>query len=260
MSSLISRGALIVLEGGDKCGKSTQCRQLVANLTAKGVKSELWRYPERSTAIGKVINDYLEKKIELEDHAVHLLFSANRWESVPRMKALLSSGVTLVVDRYAFSGVAFTGAKDGFDLGWCRTPDVGLPEPDCVVYLTLNPVDAAKRGDYGGERYEDTDFQTKVERNFRELRETSWRVLDAARSIPEIESELLNLALEVVEKSGTAPLGSLWTNTDDASKSNGVVNGAAPNKTILEKGKENVEVNGQPGIKKLKADNNPLTQ
>ena len=66
MASAVARGALIVLEGGDKCGKSTQCRQLVTNLIAKGIKSELWRYPERSTAIGKVISDYLEKKIELE--------------------------------------------------------------------------------------------------------------------------------------------------------------------------------------------------
>ena len=82
------------------------------------------------------------------------------------MKTLLDSGVTLVVDRYAFSGVAFTGAKENFDLGWCKTPDIGLPAPDCVVYLTLNPNVAATRGDYGGERYEDTDFQCKVEKNF----------------------------------------------------------------------------------------------
>ena len=37
---------------------------------------------ERSTAIGKVINDYIAKKCELDDRAVHLLFSANRWELV----------------------------------------------------------------------------------------------------------------------------------------------------------------------------------
>ena len=82
------------------------------------------------------------------------------------MKALLYSGVTLVVDRYAFSGAAYTGAKDGFDLEWCRTPDIGLPAPDCVVYLTLNSDVAATRGDFGGERYEDTDFQSRVEKNF----------------------------------------------------------------------------------------------
>jgi len=216
-SSAISRGALIVLEGGDKCGKSTQCRQLVANLVAKGLKSELWRYPERSTAIGKVINDYLEKKIELEDHAVHLLFSANRWESVPRMKALLASGVTLVVDRYAFSGAAFTGAKAGFDLDWCRTPDIGLPAPDCVVYLTLNPDVAATRGDYGGERYEDTEFQFKVEKNFHKLREESWRIMDASRSIAEIEADLLSLSLDVIKECGVKPMASLWTTMTQSS-------------------------------------------
>lgn len=247
----MSRGALIVLEGGDKCGKSTQCRQLVANLTAKGVKSELWRYPERSTAIGKVISDYLEKKVELEDHAVHLLFSANRWESVPRMKALLSSGVTLIVDRYAFSGVAFTGAKEGFSLGWCRTPDVGLPAPDCVVYLTLNPEDAAKRGDFGGERYEDTDFQTKVEKNFQQLREPSWRVMDASRSIPQIESDLLSLALEVIEKSGTTPLASLWTSGAETTTTMGAkakaVSDSVGNGDL---NKENVDmIQQQPGRK-----------
>lgn len=37
---------------------------------------------ERSTEIGKLLSSYLEKKREVEDHSVHLLFSANRWEQV----------------------------------------------------------------------------------------------------------------------------------------------------------------------------------
>ena len=36
----------------------------------------------RESATGKLINEYLEKKSELDDHVVHLLFSANRWEAV----------------------------------------------------------------------------------------------------------------------------------------------------------------------------------
>lgn len=36
---------------------------------------------DRTTAIGKAIDEYLNNKVELEDHAIHLLFSANRWES-----------------------------------------------------------------------------------------------------------------------------------------------------------------------------------
>jgi len=37
-------------------------------------------FSERSTAIGAVVDKYLNKEIELHDKAVHLLFSANRWE------------------------------------------------------------------------------------------------------------------------------------------------------------------------------------
>lgn len=37
---------------------------------------------DRTTAIGQMINGYLSNKQDIEDHAVHLLFSANRWELV----------------------------------------------------------------------------------------------------------------------------------------------------------------------------------
>ncbi|XP_009985811.1 PREDICTED: thymidylate kinase-like, partial [Tauraco erythrolophus] len=67
---------------------------------------------ERTTEIGQLLSSYLEKERNLEDHTVHLLFSANRWEHVPSMKEKLHQGITLVVDRYAFSGVAFTSAKE----------------------------------------------------------------------------------------------------------------------------------------------------
>ncbi|XP_029417530.1 thymidylate kinase isoform X3 [Nannospalax galili] len=76
------RGALIVLEGVDRAGKTTQGRRLVAALCAAGHRAELLRFPERSTEIGKLLSSYLAKKTELEDHSVHLLFSANRWEQV----------------------------------------------------------------------------------------------------------------------------------------------------------------------------------
>lgn len=35
---------------------------------------------DRSTAIGGMIDAYLQSKAEMDDHAIHLLFSANRWE------------------------------------------------------------------------------------------------------------------------------------------------------------------------------------
>jgi thymidylate kinase len=44
------------------------------------VYADLWRFPDRQTAIGKMINSYLTGETDADDAAVHLLFSANRWE------------------------------------------------------------------------------------------------------------------------------------------------------------------------------------
>ena len=44
------------------------------------VKAELWKFPDRQTSTGKLIDSYLNNREELDDAAVHLLYSANRWE------------------------------------------------------------------------------------------------------------------------------------------------------------------------------------
>ena len=44
------------------------------------------RFPDRSTVIGQTINSYLTNGIDMDDHAIHLLFSANRWELSTKMK------------------------------------------------------------------------------------------------------------------------------------------------------------------------------
>ena len=107
---MAARGALIVFEGCDRVGKSTQCRKLVEKLAKRGAAAKLMKFPgmfdearflhveyflvykcsiilphrslDRSTVIGKQIDDYLQQKVELPDPAVHLLFAANRWELV----------------------------------------------------------------------------------------------------------------------------------------------------------------------------------
>jgi dTMP kinase len=115
----MTRGALIVFEGVDRCGKTTQARRLVDALNARGQRAVFMRFPgetaasavygqallsvlghatffftisefaaDRDTTIGGMINAYLTKSAELDDRAVHLLFSANRWE-----KRCVSGGV-----------------------------------------------------------------------------------------------------------------------------------------------------------------------
>ncbi|XP_056663300.1 thymidylate kinase isoform X2 [Monodelphis domestica] len=168
---------------------------------------------KRSTEIGKLLGSYLEKKKNMEDHTVHLLFSANRWEQVPLIKEKLSRGVTLVVDRYAFSGVAFTSAKENFSLDWCKQPDVGLPKPDVILFLQLSSVEAAKRGDFGNERYENNTFQEKALQRFYQLMKDdslNWKTIDASKNIEDLHKEIYSLSEETIQMVQEMPVGELW--------------------------------------------------
>uniref|UniRef100_A0A146M3Y3 dTMP kinase n=1 Tax=Lygus hesperus TaxID=30085 RepID=A0A146M3Y3_LYGHE len=111
MNGTQDRGALIVLEGCDCSGKSTQCRRIVEKLRSSKIQAELVSFPDRTTPIGSLINDYLKKDVHVADQVIHLLFAANRWERAEELKSLVNKGVTVVVDRYSYSGVAYSAAK-----------------------------------------------------------------------------------------------------------------------------------------------------
>ncbi|XP_022353211.1 thymidylate kinase isoform X3 [Enhydra lutris kenyoni] len=164
------RGALIVLEGVDRAGKSTQSRKLVAALCAAGHRAELLRFPERSTEIGRLLSSYLEEKRELEDHS-------------------------------------------NFSLDWCKQPDVGLPKPDLVVFLQLRLAEAAARGEFGRERYENGNFQERALRCFHQLMadETlNWKMVDASKSIEDVHKEIHALSVDTIQAVTQRPLGELW--------------------------------------------------
>lgn len=112
------RGAFILFEGVDRCGKTTQCTRLLEWLRSSmgEEKVEFMRFPDRTTSIGTTINSYLTNAQEMDDRAIHLLFAANRWEAAANIRQKLAAGVTIVCDRYSYSGVAFTSAKPGMDL------------------------------------------------------------------------------------------------------------------------------------------------
>ncbi|XP_028070881.1 thymidylate kinase-like isoform X3 [Camellia sinensis] len=186
-----SRGALIVLEGLDRSGKTLQSRKMISYLEGLSYSVESWRFPDRNTGVGQMISSYLANKSELDDHAIHLLFSANRWEKRSLMENKLRSGTTLIVDRYSFSGVAFSSAK-GLDIEWCKK--------------------AAERGGYGGERYEQLEFQRKVARSYQILHDASWKTIDACLPIEDVEKQLQEAVLDCVTTCEKGkPLSQLWS-------------------------------------------------
>ncbi|KAF9173166.1 hypothetical protein BGX20_003932, partial [Mortierella sp. AD010] len=146
-----------------------------------------------TTTIGKMIHAYLTNAQELDDKAVHLLFSANRWEAMQSIKRKLLSGTHLVVDRYAYSGVAFSTAK-GLDLTWCKNPDRGLIRPDVTFFLDLPTSEAERRGGFGEERYEKRELQEKVRDVFLKLQSKEWVMIDACKSVEAMHHEILKEA------------------------------------------------------------------
>jgi dTMP kinase len=215
-----NRGLFILFEGLDKSGKSTQTQLLCQALNNKNCPSEILRFPNRDTSMGGLINGYLTKEIELEDHAVHLLFSANRWESVNTMKDKLNSGINLIVDRYSYSGVAYSAAKSTMDFEWCKTCEIGLPKPDLICFMDTKTVDMNDRECFGDERYESTAFQRQVYKNFNKLfnldnvTDQGLLVLDAKDSIESLHEQILNYSLEIINNAKhskeTMELKTLW--------------------------------------------------
>ncbi len=156
------------------------------------------------------IDSYLKNGVELDDHAVHLLFAANRWEAASEIRRKLEAGVSLVCDRYSHSGVCFSAAKETMELEWCKAPEVGLPAPDAVFFLKLE-IDAAKqRGEFGAERYEKEDMQRKVLGNFLAMATDKWRVLDASLSVEDLAKQVHAAALDVIKQAADRPIGQLW--------------------------------------------------
>mmetsp|Transcript_10600 Transcript_10600/g.19032 ORF Transcript_10600/g.19032 Transcript_10600/m.19032 type:complete len:248 (-) Transcript_10600:242-985(-) len=223
------RGVFILLEGVDRCGKTTQAALLVKHLISLSLATVAFRFPDRTTQVGGLINEYLQSSIQTDDRAIHLLFSANRWEAAPTLAKTLAEGTNVVCDRYAYSGVAFTSAKcaedrssmSGGELGldWCMSPDVGLPAPDVVIFLDLEMEEAEKRGGYGGERYEKRDLQIRVRKRFAELQSIDekrgrvpWHVVDGKQSIEDVEKELASIVKDTVERveRDRAPVSRMW--------------------------------------------------
>lgn len=210
MTTLTKRGALIVFEGCDRSGKTTQCKKLIESLNNKGITAEFLCFPDRSTTIGKVIDSYLKKEEELPDTTIHLTFAANIWEKQPKIKSALENGVTLVIDRYAYSNVAYSAAKQAMDFKWCTLAGTGLPKPDIVFFLDMNTEAMEKRGGFGSERYETTNFQRSVYDNFKKLIDKNWKVLNADQSKDTLHEEILRDALSIVENVKNSEVDCLW--------------------------------------------------
>ncbi|KRY36893.1 Thymidylate kinase [Trichinella spiralis] len=160
-------------------------------------------FEARAGVIGEMLDQYLNKKVEMENHVAHLLFSADRWAVHTEIENNIKCGTTVIVDRYLFSGIAFSAAK-GLDFDWCMNADRGLPQPDVVFFVDVKPETLKNRGEFGVERFDDEEFQRKVRHNYQRLTDKYWQVIDGEKSQKEIADQIERTVCDLLKSPAMA--------------------------------------------------------
>lgn len=119
-----------------------------------------------------------------------MLTSIRNW-----IEETLSKGYTIICDRYYYSGMVYSAAKNNpsLTLEWAKQPEIGLPKPDGVVFLDLEPWQAEQRGGYGEEKYEKRDLQQRVRELYLELlkgSKSNIKVINAGNSMDAVEERV----------------------------------------------------------------------
>lgn len=130
-------GALVVVEGGDRSGRSTQVDLLDQWLEKKGqavVRTDWSTSPHISKAIHKA-------KVEraLRTVTFSLFYAADFADRIANVVIpALERGELVLADRYVYTAFARDAAR-GADQTWLRTLYNFAPQPDIVLYLAVAP-------------------------------------------------------------------------------------------------------------------------
>lgn len=142
---------LIVLEGLDGAGKSTQVRKLKEYLTERCGELEYIHFPRYDAPVyGDLISRFLRGDFGAND-AVHpqlvaLLFAEDRHGAAPLIREALEEGKTVLLDRYVYSNIAYQCAKLKDMVArkrlrdWIFNTEYGdfqLPVPDLNLFLDV---------------------------------------------------------------------------------------------------------------------------
>lgn len=128
-------GKLIIVEGIDGSGKSTQIDLLVKWLNAQGrtVYFSEWN----SSGLVKSTTRLAKKEKLFTPTSFSLLQAtdfADRWENL--MQPMLKAGAVVLADRYAFTAFARDVAR-GVDRQWVRNLYDFAPQPDLALYFRV---------------------------------------------------------------------------------------------------------------------------
>ena len=107
---------LIVLEGLDGAGKSTQVELVRRMFAQEGVESHFLHFPRFDAPVyGELIARFLRGELgavdKVDPYLVALLFAGDRADAAGQLRSWLDAGHAVVLDRYVYSNVGFQCAK-----------------------------------------------------------------------------------------------------------------------------------------------------
>jgi dTMP kinase len=177
------RGLLIVFEGPEGAGKSTQLKLLADALGAGGSNVVAVREPGGTIVGDEIRRILLDPESDIVPRSEALLFMASRAQLVEReIRPALDEGAIILVDRFFLSTYAYQGAGRGLPEDTLRQANAmatnGLV-PDLTLLLTL-PVEAglARAGERGKrDRMEaaELEFHERVARAFERFATEAWQ-------------------------------------------------------------------------------------
>jgi dTMP kinase len=193
----LPKGIIIVFEGIDKAGKTTQAKLLEKKLGSKCVRID---FPDYSTPVGKEIKQFLDGKRNYPDEVKMILLSANRWEKKEEIEKMVSKGTTVIMNRYYQSNLVY-GISKGLKLDWLLSLDKGLPKADLVIVIDIRPKTLVSRSKNVVDTFEkDMELIRRVKKNYRILaNKFNWQTVEGEKSVDEVHGQVLRIVRKFVK-------------------------------------------------------------
>ncbi len=162
----MKKGKLIVFEGLDGSGKSTQAARVAEYLNGPaqklvfGYKGVHLTKEPTTNLIGGLIRSRLNGDWQSSSECLQLLFAADRaYHLEKEVLPLLEKGVMVISDRYFFSSIAYGGLD--LDSEWLASVNKNFFPPDFTFFIDVSAKTGMER--ISGERYELTLFEKEKE-------------------------------------------------------------------------------------------------
>jgi len=187
------KGKVIVIEGTDKAGKTSQSRLLADTLKVSGKVCVILDFPDYTTPIGMEIRAFLDGKRDYPPEVKHLLFSANRWEKKKEIESMLENGTIIIMNRYWESNLVY-GVANGMDANWLLRLDKGLPKENIILVILVNPSISVKRAEVQDAFESNPQLAAKAYENYLKFaKQFRWKIIDGSKSKEQVHQEIMKI-------------------------------------------------------------------